>query len=94
MTQFIVALEAALRVLFFAGLVGAGLPALYGFGVRHLAAAVTLPEQPARARVHRGVAYSSFILAILMVALGLTYIIAHGFGVEVTFNGIIPVITR
>lgn len=93
--QFLAALEAAWRVLVAALILGAGVPALYGFGVRQLAIAGRVEAQAkSRAVLHRGVAWASFGLAVLAVLLGLTYIVAHGFGVEVTFNGLMPVISR
>ena len=93
--QFLAALEAAWRVLVAALILGAGLPALYGFGVRQLAIAGRVEAQAkSRAVLHRGVAWASFGLAVLAVLLGLTYIVAHGFGVKVTFNGLMPVISR
>lgn len=93
--QFLAALEAAWRVLVAALILGAGLPALYGFGVRQLVIAGRVEAQTkSRAVLHRGVAWASFGLAVLAVLLGLTYIVAHGFGVQVTFNGLMPVISR
>ncbi len=93
--QFLVALEAAFHVLVASVIVGASLPTLYGLGVRQLAASGHFAESaPVRARVHRVAASLLFILTILIVVVGLGYIIAHGFGVEVTFDGLRPVISR
>lgn len=93
--QLIAAAEAALRVLIAAIIVGAGLPILYAFGVRQLAInSAGSDHSPWRIRFHHAIAYLSFTVAVLMVLLGLSYIIAHGFGVDVTFDGFVPVITR
>lgn len=96
MSQFLAALEGALRVLVAGVILGAGLPALFSYGVRHLAAA-EVPESAGaglHTGLHKAVAYAAFTLALLAVLLGLAYIVAHGFGVQVTFDGLIPVITR
>lgn len=93
--QFLAALDAALQVLIASIIVGAGVPTLYGLGVRQLATSGHFAQSaPARARVHRVLASLLFILAVLIVLVGLSYIIAHGFGVEITFDGLKPVISR
>jgi hypothetical protein len=41
----------------------------------------------------RAVAYLIFALVILVVLVGVGYIVAHGLGWTVTFNGLLPVVT-
>lgn len=41
----------------------------------------------------RLIAYTMFTLVILFVLLGISYIVAHGLGWTVTFNGLWPVFT-
>jgi len=100
MNQLIAALDAAWKVLMVGLLLGAGLPALFALGVRSLAwgtggeaevhAEVVLPKpHPAG----RAIAYLLFGIVLLAVALGIGYIVAHGFGMVITFNGIWPTFT-
>jgi len=41
----------------------------------------------------RVVASTMFLLVIAAVLLGISYIVAHGLGYTMTFNGILPVFT-
>lgn len=83
------ALEGALRVLI-AGLVfGAGLPAVYALGIRAMAYGDGGDAEVSHARPHpvgRVLAYLCFGVVIAGVALGLTVIVASGFGMEVVFD--------
>jgi hypothetical protein len=83
------ALEGALRVLI-AGLVfGAGLPAVYALGIRAMAYGDGGDAEVSHARPHpvgRLLAYLCFAIVIGGVALGLTVIVASGFGMEVVFD--------
>jgi hypothetical protein len=101
MDQLLAALDGGWRVLLVGLLLGAGLPAMFAFGIRALAwgtggeaeihdSGVVLKPHP----VGRAVAYTMFSLVILAVLLGISYIVAHGFGYAVTFNGILPVFTQ
>lgn len=94
MQQLIAALDAAWKILLLGLLVGAGMPTLVAFGIRSLAwaHADTKGTGVLRPRViGRAVAYLLFTFVLLVVALGIGYIIAHGMGVKITFNGLIPV---
>lgn len=94
MNQIIAALDAAWRVLFVGLLLGSGLPALFSVGIRQLAAA-HVPESAGAGMppvVHRLLAYLVFGVVLLAVTLGLAYIVAHGFGYKITFDGLWPVI--
>jgi hypothetical protein len=76
-----VALDSAWRVLVVCLLLGAGLPALFAAGIRALA-------RPAP--TGRPVAYACFTVVLLGVALGLTFIVASGFGKALSFTHIYP----
>lgn len=94
MNQVIAAADAAWKVLLAGLILGSGLPALFSIGIRQLAAAHVPDSAGAgwHAGVHKALAYAAFGLALLAVLLGLAYIVAHGFGVRIVFDGIIPVI--
>lgn len=100
MDQLYAAMDAAWRVLVVGVLLGAGLPALFALGVRSLAwgaggeAAVHPAGVTVRPRlIGRLGAYALFTAVILSVLMGIGYIVAHGFGMVITFNGIWPVFT-
>lgn len=98
MTQILAALDAAWRILAVGLILGAGLPALFAFGVRTLAwgtggdaevhDADTLPPPHPVGRV---IGYLIFTLVILVVLLGIGYIVAHGLGYDLAFSGGLPV---
>lgn len=100
MNQVIAAMDAAWRVLAVGLLLGAGLPALFALGVRSLAwgsggdaEAHAEGVLPAPNVLGRLVAYALFAVVIAAIALGIGYIIAHGLGMTITFNGLMPVFT-
>lgn len=100
MNQVIAALDATWRILAIGVLLGAGLPALFAVGVRALAwgtaAEGDAPDEDAKLEptlAGRLVAYTMFAIVILAVLAGVGYIVAHGFGLKVTFDGLMPVIT-
>ncbi|HEY3337677.1 MAG TPA: hypothetical protein VGK18_04175 [Propionicimonas sp.] len=100
MDQLLAALDGGWRVLLVGMLLGAGLPTMFAFGIRALAWGAG-----GEAEVHadgvvlkphlagRVIAYTMFTLVILAVLLGIAYIVAHGLGWTVTFNGVVPVFT-
>jgi len=100
MDQLLAALDAGWRVLLVGLVLGAGLPAMFAFGVRALAwgtggeaevhASGVVPKPHAMGLV---VASTMFLFVIVAVLLGLSYIVAHGLGYALTFNGILPVFT-
>ena len=47
-----------------------------------------------RRGLHRAIAYALFAIVVLAILLGLSYIIAHGFGWSIGFNGIVPTFTK
>jgi hypothetical protein len=91
---------AALWKILAVGLVlGAGLPVLFSAGIRALAygaggaaetaAGGTAPPHP----IGRVLAAVCFALVLIAVALGLTFIIATGFGKQLSFEHIYPTLT-
>ena len=100
MEQLWAALDAGWKVLLVALVLGAGLPTMFAFGVRALAwgtggdaeiheSGVVLKPHP----LGRVVAYTLFGIVVLSVLLGVGYILAHGLGMTITFDGIVPVFT-
>jgi len=100
MNQLLAALDGAWRVLLVGMVLGAGLPTLFAFGVRALAWGAGGEAEVHAAGVvlkphvwGRVVAYALFSLVIVSVLLGIAYIVAHGLGMTMTFNGVLPVFT-
>ncbi len=89
MSQLLAALDAAWKVLLVGLLLGAGLPTLYSVGVRQLALAGDTAD-PARASARRATAWVIFAVVMVAVLLGIGYIVAHGLGMTITFDGLIP----
>lgn len=100
MDQLWAALEATWRILLVGILLGAGLPALFALGIRSLAWGTgvegngdeTISVTPHLAG--RIIAYLLFGLVILAVLAGVGYIVAHGLGYVVSFNGLVPTFTH
>jgi hypothetical protein len=100
MNQVLAALDATWRILLIGIVLGAGLPAMFAVGVRALAWGTASegdsPDEDAKLEptlAGRLVAYTMFALVILAVLAGVGYIVAHGFGMTITFNGLLPVFT-
>ncbi len=100
MDQVFAALDATWRILLVGLVLGAGLPALFAVGVQALAwgtggdsethdEGVKLPPH----LIGRIIAYTMFIIVVLTVLAGIGYIVAHGLGITITFNGVLPVFT-
>lgn len=95
------ALQMAWKVLLVSVILGAGLPALFAAGVRAMAygrggdaevhAAGT--AAPAAHPLGRVIAGLCFLIVVLAVVLGITYIVATGFGKAVTFEHVYPTLT-
>jgi hypothetical protein len=93
MNNVSLALDGAWRVLITSLVLGAGLPAMFAFGVRSLSVAADAQPGKNRARVRpiaRGVAILCFVIVLSGVALGITYIVASGFGKTLSFEHIYP----
>lgn len=91
MDQLFAAVDGAWRVLLTCLVLGAGLPALYTVGLRQLAlsdGSSPAPTRSANPLLHRVLAYALFAVVLMAIALGLSYIVAHGLGYTMTFNGV------
>lgn len=100
MNQVIAAVDAAWRVLMVGLLLGAGLPVLFALGVRSLAWGAGGDAEahgegvtPVPHALGKVIAYALFAVVIAAVALGIGYIVAHGLGMTITFDGLRPVLT-
>ena len=94
MTQVWAALDAAWRILVIGVVLGAGLPALFAFGVRTMAwgagGEAELHEEgilPPAHRVGRVIGIAIFVFVVLVVLLAISYIVAHGLGYNLSFSG-------
>ncbi|EXG81521.1 hypothetical protein [Cryptosporangium arvum] len=96
MNNVTLAFEAAWKVLLIGLVLGAGLPTLFAFGIRTMAwgqggsAEVDTASAPHPAG--RVVGILCFALVLLAVVLGITYIVAYGFGKELSFEHVYPTI--
>jgi hypothetical protein len=99
MIVFPLFLEAAGQVAVIALILGAGLPALFALGVRSFALAgagdprdTAVPSDATRlpAPLLRTLGVVCFLVVVAAVVLGLTIIIATGFGQEVSFENVFP----
>ncbi|MEU4420798.1 hypothetical protein AB0F81_09235 [Actinoplanes sp. NPDC024001] len=86
MSTLQLALEGAGKVLVASLILGAGLPALFALGVRQSAGGGHQQKHP----VGTATAYLCFGVVLLGVLLGLTYIVATGFGKTLSFDGVLP----
>jgi hypothetical protein len=83
------ALDGAWRVLLAGLALGAGLPILFALGIRSLA----WSEAGGAARpAGRALGYGLFAVVILGVLLGITFIVATGFGKALSFEHVYPTI--
>jgi|SRR3954470_21729336 hypothetical protein len=94
------ALQGAWKVLIAGLVLGAGLPVLFGLGIRSLAwgaggdaeihpDGVTGPKANPLGTV---LGWVCFVVVLLGIALGITYIVATGFGKALSFEHIYPMI--
>lgn len=85
--------EAAGQVALVAVLLGAGLPVLFALGVRSFAVAGGVSGEQPRLPVPllRVLGVACFAIVVLAVVVGLSIILATGFGQEVDFSHVIPV---
>ncbi|MCL1838490.1 MAG: hypothetical protein FWG47_04135 [Propionibacteriaceae bacterium] len=101
MEQFMAVLNAAWQILLAGILFGAGLPALFAFGIRALAWGTggeaeehAVGEEKKPHLAGRLVAYAAFAFVMLGMLAGIGFIAAHGLGIAITFDGIMPVFTK
>ncbi|GAA1611504.1 hypothetical protein [Actinoplanes couchii] len=81
MNNLMLALDGAWKVLATSLILGAGLPALFAAGVRSLASRRTAP-----------LGYLCFAVVLIGVGLGITFIVASGFGKELNFDNVYPTV--
>lgn len=78
-------------------LIGAGLPALFAFGIRALAigagGAAEVDNAPGRP-VMKLVAYLCFGLVLAVITVGITIIVSSGFGYQVSFEHVFPTFVK
>ncbi|HET6480320.1 MAG TPA: hypothetical protein VFG35_09825 [Actinoplanes sp.] len=89
------ALEGAWKVLAAGLILGAGLPVLFALGIRALAWGAGGEAEVSHARpqpIGKVVAYALFAIVVLGVLLGITFIVASGFGKTISFDHLYPVI--
>lgn len=89
------ALEGAWKVLAAGLLLGAGLPAIFAFGIRALAFGQGGDAEISHEAGHpvgKLLAVLCFAIVVAAVALGITVIVASGFGQKVSFEHIYPVL--
>lgn len=92
------ALDGAWKVLAAGLILGAGLPALFGLGIRALAygaggdaeAHAAGVRGPAARPAGTVVGWVLFAIVLLGVALGITFIVAGGFGKALSFEHVFP----
>jgi hypothetical protein len=102
MHELTLALASGWRVLLAGLVLGAGLPALFAVGVRSMAwgaggeaevHAAGTAAAPAAHPVGRLVATVCFLVVVLAVALGITFVVATGMGKTLSFEHTYPTIT-
>jgi hypothetical protein len=94
------ALDGAWKVLLVSVILGAGLPALFALGIRSLAygagGEAEVQESgvsgPTPHPVGTVVGYLLFAVVVLGVVLGITFIVASGFGKALSFEHVYPTI--
>lgn len=91
------ALDGAWRVLMISLVLGAGLPSVFAFGIRAMAFGQGGDAEvhgsgaaPAPHPLGRVVAIACFAIVLAVVALGITFIVATGFGKNLSFEHIYP----
>ncbi len=93
MNQILLALDGAWKVLLVSILLGAGLPAVFAAGVRSLAYGQGGEAEVDHARPHpvgMVLAGLCFLVVLVAIGLGLTYIVSSGFGYVLSFDHVIP----
>lgn len=100
MHNFGFALNGAWQVLLAGLVLGAGLPVLFALGIRALAWGTGGDAQvhetgvtgPTPRPAGKALAYTLFAVVILGILLGITFIVASGFGKTISFEHVYPLI--
>ena len=92
--MWLAALDDGWRVLLAGLLLGSGLPILFALGVKSIAWANG--DLPGRAANPAGKVVAGLLFAVVLIAvmLGIGYIVAHGFGYTLGWNGWLPSVTH
>jgi hypothetical protein len=96
------ALQGAWKVLLASLVLGAGLPILFGLGIRSLAwgaggdaeAHTDGAAGPKANPIGTALGWLCFLIVVLGIALGITYIVATGFGKTLSFEHLYPTIVN
>jgi hypothetical protein len=96
------ALQGAWKVLLASLILGAGLPVLFALGIRSMAYGAGGEAEvhesgvtaPAAHPIGTVLGYLLFLIVILGVVLGITFIVATGFGKALSFDHIYPTIVN
>ncbi len=85
------------QVLVVSVLVGAGLPALYAYGIRAMAQGAggdaEVGHEPPRPAM-KVVGYLCFALVVAVIAMPIAIIVSHGFGYQVSFDNVLPTFVK
>ena len=95
MNNLTLALDGAWKVLLVSLVLGAGLPVVFAAGVRSMALGAGGAAEVDHARPHpigRVLAGVCFVVVLAGVALGITIVVASGFGKAVSFAHVYPTI--
>jgi hypothetical protein len=95
--MFSLFLQDAWKVLLYSVVLGAGLPIVYALGVRSLAlgsgsGTSEVDANPGRNPVGTVLAAICFLVVLVGVGVGLTYVIAAGKGEQLSFSHVYPTI--
>jgi len=93
MSNLTLALDGAWKVLLASLVLGAGLPMIFAFGVRSLAVGAGGDAEVDHARgkpIGTVLAVICFLVVLAGVALGITIVVASGFGKAVSFAHVFP----
>lgn len=97
MTTLTLALHGAWKVLAVSLVLGAGLPMVFALGIRSLALAAGGDAEVDSARprpIGKVLAGLCFLIVLAGVALGITIVVASGFGKAVSFEHIYPALVN
>lgn len=95
MNNVTLALDGAWKVLLASLVLGAGLPVVFAFGVRSMALGMGGNAEVDHAEpkpIGKVLAVMCFLVVLAGVALGITIVVAAGFGKAVSFEHIYPVL--
>jgi hypothetical protein len=96
MTQNLILVGDALwKILLVALVLGAGIPVLFSAGVRAMAWGAGGDAETSHEPGHpagKVLAAVCFVIVLAVVAMGITYIVANGFGKTLSFEHVVPTI--